>query len=111
MKLFFATKKVQRMLGDDGKLERHFGKLAPTIRQRLTLLEAVENLEEAMSVRSLRIHLLKGDRKGQYAVKLDQNYRLIVLTCCERGHLLIVDETNQSEITALIIRDLAVDYH
>ena len=111
MKLFFATKKVQHMLEDDGKLERHFGILAPTIRRRLTLLEAVENLEEAMSVQSLRIHLLKGDRKGQYAVKLDQNNRLIVVPCCERGRLLTVDETNQSEITALIIRDLAMDYH
>ena len=99
------------MLEDDGKLERHFGILAPTIRRRLTLLEAVENLEEAMSVQSLKIHLLKGDRKGQYAVKLDQNNRLIVVPCCERGHLLTVDETNRGEIAALIIQKLAVDYH
>ena len=96
---------------DDGKLEMRFGKLAPMIRRRLTLLEAVESLEEAMSVQSLGIHMLTGDRKGQYAVKLDRNNRLIVVPCCDNGHPLTVDETNRYEIAALTIRELAVDYH
>ena len=99
------------MLEDDGRLERCFGKLAPTIRRRLTLLEAIENLEEAMAIQSLGIHLLTEDRKGQYAVKLDRNNRLIVVPCSEHGHQLTIDETNRCEIAALIIRELVVDYH
>ena len=99
------------MLEDNGKLEKLFGKLAPTIRRTITLLEAAENLEKAMSVRSLGIHMLTGDRKGQYAAKLDRNNRLIVVPCCDNGHPLIVDETNRYEIAALTIREFAVGYH
>lgn len=81
------------------------------IRRRLALLEAIENLEEAMSIRSLGINLLAEDRKGKHAAKLDRNNRLVVVPCNEQGHPLTVDETNRNEIAALIIRELAADYH
>ena len=102
---------MQRALEDSTKLERRFGQLAPTIRRRLVLLKAVESLEEAMAIQSLGIHLLTGDRKGQYAVKLDGRNRLIVVPCSEHGHLMSVDDMNRREIAALIIRELVVDYH
>ena len=44
----------------------------------LAILRAVEKFEQLYGHRSLRLHALKGDRAGQYAVALTANYRLII---------------------------------
>lgn len=44
---------------------------------RIKLIQAAKNLDDLMALPSLKCHPLKGDRKGQYAVKLTGFYRLI----------------------------------
>jgi proteic killer suppression protein len=46
--------------------------------QRLAVLRATEKFSQTYGHRALRLHPLKGNRTGQYAMTLTGNYRLIV---------------------------------
>ena len=46
--------------------------------QRLALIRAVDKFTQLYGHRALRLHPLRGDRTGQYAMTLTGNYRLIL---------------------------------
>jgi proteic killer suppression protein len=46
--------------------------------QRLAVLRATEKFTHLYGHRALRLHPLRGDRAGQYAITLTGNYRLII---------------------------------
>jgi proteic killer suppression protein len=58
--------------------------------QRLSILRATEKFSQLFGYRALRLHLLQGDRTGQYSVTLTANYRLI-LEKIEEDKILIID--------------------
>ena len=77
MNITFSDKKIQKVVNDDRKMERVFGKIrAERLRVRLSQLEDAVNLEEVRYLPG-NYHELTGDRKGQWACDLDQPYRLI----------------------------------
>ncbi len=45
--------------------------------QRINIIKHAKDFEELKSIRALRCHPLKGDRKGYWAIKLTGFYRLI----------------------------------
>ncbi|MDO8751289.1 MAG: type II toxin-antitoxin system RelE/ParE family toxin [Dehalococcoidia bacterium] len=46
--------------------------------QRLAVIRAVDKFTQLYGHRALRLHPLRGDRTGQYAMTLTGNYRLIL---------------------------------
>ena len=46
--------------------------------QRLAVLRATDKFAELYEHRALRLHPLKGDRAGQYAITLTGNFRFIM---------------------------------
>jgi toxin HigB-1 len=46
--------------------------------QRVLVLRAAENFSQLFGIQSLKLHPLKGNRAGQYAINLTGNYRLIL---------------------------------
>jgi proteic killer suppression protein len=46
--------------------------------QRLAILRATEKFTELFGHRALKLHPLKGNRSGEYAMTLTGNFRLIV---------------------------------
>jgi len=46
--------------------------------QRLAVLKATDKFTQLFGHRALRLHPLKGNRAGQYAMTLTGNYRLIM---------------------------------
>jgi proteic killer suppression protein len=46
--------------------------------QRLAVIRATEKFQELYGLQALRLHPLKGNRVGQYAITLTGNYRLIL---------------------------------
>lgn len=46
--------------------------------QRLAVIRAVDKFTQLYGHRALRLHHLRGDRTGQYAITLTGNYRLII---------------------------------
>lgn len=45
-------------------------------RKRLAFLAAVESLNDLKARNGLGLHLLKGDRKGQHAIMINDQYRI-----------------------------------
>jgi plasmid maintenance system killer protein len=58
-------------------MAKSYGQLARKLNQRLQDLAEVENLAVMRSIPAARCHELTGDRKGELAVNVSPNYRLI----------------------------------
>ena len=58
----------------------------------------------------LRVHMLRRNRSGRYAVKIDRRYRLIVVPLCEDGSRLDDEQTKPDGVTAMMVIEI-VDYH
>jgi toxin HigB-1 len=51
--------------------------------QRLAVIRATEKFSNLFGFQALRLHPLKGDREGQFAITLTGNYRLILIRITE----------------------------
>jgi len=65
-------------LGEDSKESRKVlpPNLHPFARKKLAFLAAIESLNDLRSRNGLRLHTLKADRKGQYAIMINDQYRI-----------------------------------
>lgn len=77
MKITFADKKLEKLVNDDRKMLKEFGKLrAEKIKARLAQLRFATTLEDVRYLPG-NYHELISNRKGQWACDLDQPYRLV----------------------------------
>ena len=77
MKITFQTGKMEKACSRQETMRKTYGNLASRLKQRLTELVAAETLADISHLPPARCHELTGERSGQFAVKLDANYRLI----------------------------------
>lgn len=79
MQIRFEDIDLERMHGDAGFRCRRFGSdIARAIRRILVLIEEVPNQRDLYQFKSLRLEKLKGNRAGQYSMRLNDQFRLIV---------------------------------
>ncbi len=79
MDIEFATTRLAVASRSLSEASRLFGiPIGRKYIQRLAVLRATDNFAQLYGHRSLRLHPLKGDRAGQYAMTLTGNYRLII---------------------------------
>lgn len=87
-----------------------FGQMARKVNQRLKDLSNAENLATMRTISASNCHELKGERKGELAVDVSVNYRLIFepkhnpIPTKEDGGL------NWGEVTKIQINEIE-DYH
>ncbi len=110
MDITFADKKLRKLVHDERKLAREFGKVrAGKITLRLNQLRDATSLEDVRNLAG-RYHELSGDRKGQWACDLDQPYRLVFVP-----HERPVPENEHGQYIWAEIRGVeiieVVDYH
>jgi len=61
--------------------------------QRLAILRAADNFAQLYGHKALRLHPLKGQRTGEYAITLTGNYRLIIQKITEdKIHVINVED-------------------
>lgn len=77
MELSFKSNKLEKQLTNPKYVAKAFGQLARKIDQRVEDLKAAETLEVMRMIPATRCHELKGDKKGELAVNVSGNYRLI----------------------------------
>jgi proteic killer suppression protein len=78
MEIVFASRKLERASNDEREGDRMWGREnARKVRQRLVELSAADTLAVVVKLPAARLHVLKGDRKGQYAVDVKHPFRLI----------------------------------
>lgn len=63
--------------GRDTKSARRFAKeLWPSIRRKLASLDAATSLADLAAVPGYRLEALKGDQKGRYSIRVNEQYRI-----------------------------------
>ena len=78
LEITYKTRKRVKVCSIASEAEKKYGlKMAEKIHQRIDEIDASETVEEMLQFHIGRCHMLKGDRKGQYAMDLVHPYRLI----------------------------------
>jgi len=111
LEIFFANKKLERQLTDPAEMVKSFNKdRAKRISQRLDEIRAAQNLEVLRTIPMANCHELTQDRKGQLAVDVAKNFRLIFEPHHNPRPSKVDGGLNWSQVTAIKI--LAIDdYH
>ncbi|MES9856236.1 MAG: type II toxin-antitoxin system RelE/ParE family toxin [Sedimenticola sp.] len=63
--------------------------------QRINIIKRARNIDELNTLPGLHCHPLKGDRHGQYAVKLNGFYRLIFTLKREALEIVLIEEVSK----------------
>ena len=78
MQITFRTRKLEKEYRENARAVKVYGStVARKYVQRIDIIKQVRNIDELMSLPALGCHSLKGDRHGQYSIKLTGFYRLI----------------------------------
>ena len=70
----FRSKKAQRFA--EGERVPVFEGFRPQAEKRLRVLEAATSLRDLAQLRSNRLETLSGDRKGQFSIRINQQWRI-----------------------------------
>jgi plasmid maintenance system killer protein len=110
VEISYKSKQLEKKLTDPTKMAKAFGLLARKVNQRLKDLTDADNLETMRAIQAARCHELKGDRKGELAVDVSGNYRMVF----EPNHDPVPRKDdgglNWEEVTKIQINDIE-DYH
>lgn len=76
MNIDYKSNKLKRILTNAMLLKKEYGTMAKKVSQRMDQLNASDNLAVLISL-PVNCHSLTGERKGEWAVDISGNYRLI----------------------------------
>jgi toxin HigB-1 len=92
----FKTVRLRKCYEDAKTRTKEWGeKVARLYVQRVDLLYAAADAQALREFRSIDFHALTGDRKGEYALRLDGFYRLIVKFQDKRMTVVQVEEVSK----------------
>ena len=78
MNITFRTRKLEKDFNSGDRLRRAYGeRMAKSIQKRMAVLKTAPALTSVPETSPERRHMLQGKRHGQFAVDLDQPYRLV----------------------------------
>lgn len=78
MEIVFRTRKLEREYQEYARAVKSYGpEVARRYILRINIIKQARDIEELMSLPALRCHALRGNYRGQYAIKLMGFYRLI----------------------------------
>ena len=110
MEVQFATREIAKRLGSDKTRRKTFGdEIGHRVYRRLLELQAAPSLG-AMKTLPGRCHELTGDRKGQLAVDVTKNVRLVFEPADEPCPRLDDDGLDWGGVKSVRILEV-VDYH
>jgi plasmid maintenance system killer protein len=79
MRIIYGTKKLRSCHESLDRAKRAWGeKVAEKYQMAVSILTQARDIAAVRTFRSLALHKLTGDRAGQYAIRLDRRWRLIV---------------------------------
>lgn len=79
MKINFNSNKLEKQLTIPKEMQKAFGEMAKKVSQRMKELKAADNLAVMRTIPAAKCHELRQDRKGQLAVSISGNYRIIFI--------------------------------
>ena len=110
MEITYKSRKLEKQLTDPREMLKSFGQLAVKIKMRLKNLKDVDNLAVMRTIPAARCHELTGDRKGELAVDVSGNYRMIFEPNHEPIPQKVDGGLNWELVTKIQINEIE-DYH
>ena len=110
MEVDFKSNKLKRQLTQAKDLMKTFGQMAKKVSQRMAELKSADNLMVMKSIPAAKCHELTGDRKGQLAVTVSGNYRMIFIPDHEPIPKTVDNGLDWQAVTAIKIIEIE-DYH
>lgn len=96
MKVRFKTRKLQKHYEQSREAEKAYGRdVARKYIQRISIIKQARDINELCALPGLRCHALKGDRQGQWAIKLTGFYRLIFILEGEKLEIARIEEVSK----------------
>jgi len=106
----YKSRKLEKQLTDPKEMAKSFGQLARKVNQRLKDLASADNLAIMLTIPAAKCHELTGARKGQLAVNVSVNYRMIFEPMHEPIPTKDDGGLNWEEVTKIQINEIE-DYH
>lgn len=98
MQVRFRTRQLERCAAELNSAARAWGpRVGRRYVERVQLLQEAPSLDELFAVRTLGFHPLRGDRRGQFALRLTGRMRLIVEPGPEDGSVTVVEVVDYHE--------------
>ncbi len=95
MKVTFANNKLRHCFEDNGQAQREWNTaVARKYIQRIQLILDTPAFSELRKIRSLRLHSLHGQMTGQFAIDLNNRWRVILTYNEDENSVLISEVTN-----------------
>ncbi|HNP17174.1 MAG TPA: type II toxin-antitoxin system RelE/ParE family toxin [Fulvivirga sp.] len=110
MELEYKSNKLKKQLTQSKEMVKAFGIMAKKVNQRMAELTSADNLSVMSTIPAAHCHQLKGNRKGQIAVTISGNYRLIFIPDHDPVPLLDDGGLDLQSVTAIKIIETE-DYH
>ena len=81
MKIYFKTKKLEKVCSKKKESVKAVGdKNSQRLLQRMMELKAADTLNDISNLPPARCHELSGNRKRQFSVDINRNYRLLFIS-------------------------------
>jgi proteic killer suppression protein len=110
MEISFKNQSLRRNCEDKRRMKKRFGEISDRLSSQLAILHTAPSLADVPTGPPSRCHLLKGDRKGQFAVTVSGNWRLVFEPDCAPLPLRKGGSLDQALVRAVCILEV-VDYH
>ena len=110
MEISCRSRKLEKQLTDPKEMVKSFGQMAIKIKQRLKNLKDADNLGIMKTIPAARCHELTGERKGELAVDVSGNYRMIFEPLHDPIPKKDDGGLNWEEVTKIRINEIE-DYH
>ncbi len=112
MRVSFNKDKTKKTCESEKELIKTFGQSrAKKIRRRLEMLAAADTLEQVPHTPPEKRHQLKGDRYEQFAVTIEDQWRIIFKPDHEEIPRKEDGGIDIAKITSISILDICEDYH
>ncbi len=96
MEVRFRTRKLQKQYEKSREAEKAFGReVARKYVQRVDIIKQARDINELCALPGLRCHSLRGDRQGQWAVKLTGYCRLLFTLEGKRLEIVRIEEVSK----------------
>lgn len=110
MQIYYASNRLKKQFSNASEIKKTFGVNAKRVAARLADIESAPNLAMFMQLPAANCHALSGDRKGEWAVTISANYRLIFEIAHDPLPLKENDSVDTIRVTDIRITG-TTDYH
>ena len=77
MEIEYKDRKLEKIIQDPRKLKKRFNEAAIYVESRIKVLSRALNLGQISEKPPTRLHMLKGDWKGKYAIDVKRGLRIV----------------------------------